>query len=130
MQTNMNLLKGKIREHGLTQSDVATRIGMDSSTFSRKVSADGLKFTVGEMHSIAAVLSLTNDECRDIFCPKTRNNARIGLGRLKEVNRSDSVRNLIYVAYCRCRMHCYEKKVRTPNGTQLMLLECVFSPLS
>lgn len=70
MQTNMNLLKGKIREHGLTQSDVATRIGMDSSTFSKKVSADGLKFTVGEMHSIAAVLSLTNDECRDIFLPE------------------------------------------------------------
>lgn len=70
MQTNMNILKGKIREHGLTQGDVAERIGMDSSTFSRKVSAAGLKFTVGEMHAIAAVLFLTNDECRDIFLPE------------------------------------------------------------
>lgn len=70
MKTNMNILKGKIREHGLTQGDVAKKIGMDSSTFSRKVSANGLKFTVGEMHAIAAVLSLTNDECRDIFLPE------------------------------------------------------------
>ena len=70
MQTNMNLLRGKIRENGLTQSDVAVKIGMDSSTFSRKVSSNGLKFTVGEMHSIANVLHLNNDECRDIFLPE------------------------------------------------------------
>ncbi len=70
MQTNMNLLRGKIRENGLAQSDVAVKIGMDPSTFSRKVSSKGLKFTVGEMHSIANVLHLSNDECRDIFLPE------------------------------------------------------------
>lgn len=70
MQTNMNLLRGKIREHGLTQGDVATKLGMDSSTFSRKISSDGLKFTVGEMHSIADVLHLNSEECRDIFLPE------------------------------------------------------------
>lgn len=70
MQTNMNLLRGKIREHGLTQGDVATKLGMDSSTFSRKISSDGLKFTVGEMHSIADVLHLSSEECRDIFLPE------------------------------------------------------------
>ncbi len=70
MQTNMNLLRGKIREHGLTQGDVAEKIGMDSSTFSRKISSEGLKFTVGEMHSIAIVLNLNNEECRDIFLPE------------------------------------------------------------
>lgn len=66
----MNLLRGKIREHGLTQGDVATKLGMDSSTFSRKISSDGLKFTVGEMHSIADVLHLNSEECRDIFLPE------------------------------------------------------------
>ena len=60
------------------------------------------------------------------FCPKTRNNARIGLDRLKEVNRSDSVRNLIYVAYCRCRMHCYEKK----SGHQMVPGLCFWSVCS
>lgn len=70
MRTNMNLLKGKLREHGYTQSEVAEKIGMDSSTFSRKVSAEGLKFTVGEMHAIARVLSLTSEECCDIFLPQ------------------------------------------------------------
>lgn len=67
METNMNMLRGKIRECGLTQCEVAAQIGMDSSTFSRKISAQGLKFTVGEMHSISAVLNLSNDECCKIF---------------------------------------------------------------
>lgn len=69
MQTNMNLLKGKIRERGLKQSEVADKIGVDSSTFSRKIAADGLKFTVGEMHQIADVLGLSSGECCDIFLP-------------------------------------------------------------
>lgn len=70
MQTNMNLLRGKIREHGLTQGEVAAKLGMDSSTFSRKISSNGLKFTVGEMHSIANVLQLSSEECCDIFLPE------------------------------------------------------------
>lgn len=70
MQTNMNLLRGKIRERGLTQRDVAAQLGIDSSTFSRKISSDGLKFTVGEMHSIADVLHLNSEECLDIFLPE------------------------------------------------------------
>lgn len=70
MQTNMNLLRGKIKELGFTQSDVAKKLNMDSSTFSRKISSDGLKFTVGEMHSIADVLHLNSEECCAIFLPE------------------------------------------------------------
>lgn len=56
MSTNMNLLRGKLKERGVTQQELAQKIGMDSSTLSRKLASDGLKFTVGEMHDIAANL--------------------------------------------------------------------------
>ena len=50
MSTNMNLLRGKLKERSMTQQELAHKIGMDSSTLSRKLASDGLKFTVGEMH--------------------------------------------------------------------------------
>lgn len=69
MSTNMDLLRGKIKECGFTQSDVAKKINMDESTFSRKICADGLKFTIGEMHQMANVLGLTKTDCKNIFLP-------------------------------------------------------------
>ena len=67
MSTNMNLLRGKLKERGVTQQELAQKIGMDSSTLSRKLASDGLKFTVGEMHDIAATLKLSANECKSIF---------------------------------------------------------------
>ena len=67
MSTNMNLLRGKLKERGVTQQELAQKIGMDSSTLSRKLASDGLEFTVGEMHDIAATLKLSANECRSIF---------------------------------------------------------------
>ena len=67
MSTNMNLLRGKLKERGVTQQELAQKIGMDSSTLSRKLASDGLKFTVGEMHDIAATLNLSANECKSIF---------------------------------------------------------------
>lgn len=67
MSTNMNLLKGKLRERGMTQQELACKIGMDPSTLSRKLASDGLKFTVGEMHEVAATLELSANECKAIF---------------------------------------------------------------
>lgn len=67
MHTDMAKLKGKITERSMTQEEVAEKIGIDSSTFSRKMKADGLTFTVGQMHKIANVLSLTNQEAVQIF---------------------------------------------------------------
>lgn len=67
MSTNMNLLRGKIKERNMTQEELASKIGMDSSTLSRKLASDGLKFTVGEMHEIAAALKLSSKDCRAIF---------------------------------------------------------------
>ena len=67
MSTNMNILRGKLRERGVTQQELAREIGMDSSTLSRKLASDGLKFTVGEMHDIAEALKLSANECKSIF---------------------------------------------------------------
>lgn len=67
MSTNMNLLKGKLKERGITQQELACKIGMDPSTLSRKFASDGLKFTVGEMHEIATTLELSATECKSIF---------------------------------------------------------------
>lgn len=69
METNMNLLKGKIKENCLTLAEVADRIGIDASTLHRKLNANGLTFTIGEMHAISDVLHLTADECKAIFLP-------------------------------------------------------------
>lgn len=67
MATNMDKLKGKLKENRLTQAELAQKIGMDASTLQRKLNSDGLKFTVGEVHDMAAVLKLTANECKQIF---------------------------------------------------------------
>lgn len=67
MSTDMNLLRGKLKERCMTQQELAKKIGVDSSTISRKLASDGLKFTVGEVHKIAEVLELSASECKDIF---------------------------------------------------------------
>lgn len=67
MHTDMAKLRGKIAEKSMTQEEVAAKIGIDSSTFSRKMKADGLSFTVGQMHKIVDVLSISPDEAIKIF---------------------------------------------------------------
>ena len=67
MSTNMNIRRGKLKERGVTQQELAQKIGMDYSTLSRKLASDGLKFTVGEMHDIAEALKLSANEFKSIF---------------------------------------------------------------
>lgn len=67
MRTNMDLLRGKMAEKHVGSEELATKIGVDASTFYRKMKNDGVKFTVGQMHKIVEVLSLTRDEASSIF---------------------------------------------------------------
>lgn len=67
MQTNINKLRGKIAEVGITNEAVAAALSVDYSTFYRKMKDDGLSFTVGQMHKLVDVLSLTADEAMAIF---------------------------------------------------------------
>lgn len=64
---NINKLKGKIVECGLNVSELAAIIGIDRTTFYRKMSAEGRNFTIKEVDSIAKELHLTCDEVNSIF---------------------------------------------------------------
>lgn len=67
MRTDIAKLKGKIVERAMTQEEVATKLGIDSSTFSRKMKAEGLSFTVEQMHKLVGILKLTPQEAVQIF---------------------------------------------------------------
>lgn len=67
MSTNMDALRGKMAERRISNDEMARRIGVDASTFYRKMKADGINFTVGQMHKIVEVLNLTNEEAAAIF---------------------------------------------------------------
>ena len=67
LATNMQLLRAKIVERRLTQEKVARSLGIDESTFSRKMKTDGMAFSIGEMHRIAEVLQLSAEDAQNIF---------------------------------------------------------------
>lgn len=67
MHVDKDSLKGKIVARGLTQEQVAVQIGMDRSTFSRKMQNNALNFSVGEMHRLCKILQLTSEEAKQIF---------------------------------------------------------------
>ncbi|PWM26741.1 MAG: phage repressor protein [Limosilactobacillus fermentum] len=65
---NANKLKGKIVENGLTVSELALKIGVDSSTMYRKISAkNGDKMLIREVKEIIEILHLTDEEAVSIF---------------------------------------------------------------
>lgn len=67
MSTNMDALRGKMVEKRINGEEMAQKIGVDTSTFYRKMKSDGMSFTVGQMHKIVEVLSLTHEEAVSIF---------------------------------------------------------------
>lgn len=67
MKTNMQKLRGKIVESGFTQEAIADTIGMNRSTFYRKMKSEGTSFTIGEVHKIVQIIQLSPQEAVDIF---------------------------------------------------------------
>ena len=67
MTVDIDLLRLKISESGMTIPDFSAAIGINPSTFYRKIDAGGLKFTVGQMHETSAILKLSKKESCDIF---------------------------------------------------------------
>ena len=51
----------------MTQEELAEKLGVDSSTFSRKMKADGLSFTVAQMQKLVEILNMTPQEAIQIF---------------------------------------------------------------
>lgn len=64
---NINKLKGKIVERGLTVEKLAEKIGVDRSTLYRKLAASGEPFTVKEANLICRALELDGQEAMAIF---------------------------------------------------------------
>lgn len=67
MQIDINRLKGKTVERGLTGTKVAAALGIDQSTYYRKLGEGGGSFTIYQAQKIADLLSLTPIECNEIF---------------------------------------------------------------
>ena len=67
MSTNMEVLRGKMEKCKISNEEMAKRLGIDPSTFYRKLKADGTTFTVGQMHKIVEVLGLEPEEATAIF---------------------------------------------------------------
>lgn len=64
---NVNKLRGKIVENGMSIPELAANIGIDKATFYRKLNTNGENFTIKEADLIAKGLSLNRDEVNDIF---------------------------------------------------------------
>lgn len=64
---NMKKLKLKLKEKGLSVEDVSKTMGINRSTFYRKIKNDGETFTVGDIDKLSRVLGLQVDEINEIF---------------------------------------------------------------
>lgn len=64
---NINKLKGKIVENGLTVATLAEKIGVDRATLYRKMSNNGETMLVRDANNIVSALNLTPDEAVAIF---------------------------------------------------------------
>ncbi len=65
---NTNMLKGKLRENGLTQEDMAAKMGVSLSRFNAKVNArQGAEFSLGELRAMKGLLGLTGKQMEQIF---------------------------------------------------------------
>ena len=67
MVVNVQRLRGKIVEKSNTQELVADAMGMNRTTFYRKMKNGGNGFTVGDIHKMITCIPLTKEEAIDIF---------------------------------------------------------------
>lgn len=67
MVVNIQRLRGKIIEKENTQESVADAMGMNRTTFYRKMKNGGNGFTIGDIHNMIMCIPLTKEEAIDIF---------------------------------------------------------------
>lgn len=65
MHTDVQKLKGKIVEKGMTNEGLAAKIGIDRATLHRRITNDNLK--IRDVQRMCEVLSLTPQEAICIF---------------------------------------------------------------
>ena len=65
---NIRLLKAKLKERGMTQEEAAKALGIDPSTFNRKINnKNGNVITVREAEKMSALLLIPKSELSNIF---------------------------------------------------------------
>lgn len=64
---NINKLRGKIVEKGMSVEELAKRINMDKSTLYRKLGKSGDSFLIKEADKIVEALELDREEAINIF---------------------------------------------------------------
>ena len=64
---NVKKLKEKISEAKLTVEEVSAAIGIDPSTYYRKLGTEGENFTVSQAKRLASLLNLSGADASDIF---------------------------------------------------------------
>jgi len=64
---NVQALKAKILSCGYNIVEFSDKVGIDRSTFYRRLDKDGNNFTIEEALRIKEVLSLTDSEAYSIF---------------------------------------------------------------
>lgn len=84
MQMNTAKLKGKMVERGYSSETLAKAIGIDTSTFYRKMKAQGIMFTLGQMQGMTKILNLTREEACDIFLCQNSHKREISQNDTKE----------------------------------------------
>ena len=62
-------LKMRMSAQGITVSDLAKILGIDESTYYRRMSNDGDTFTVGEVQKIVETLRISKRDATAIFLP-------------------------------------------------------------
>lgn len=67
VNVNINKLKGKIVENGLTVAVLAEKMGINHATLYRKMSNNGETMLVKDANAIVSALNLTADEAVAIF---------------------------------------------------------------
>ena len=67
MGDNGVMLREYLKDRHISIDQIAERIGMDRTTFYRKVKENGAKFTIAEVRRIVKELNMTDSEAIDIF---------------------------------------------------------------
>lgn len=64
---NINKLRGKIIENGLSVKDLADKLEIDRSTLYRKMNSEGDTMTISDAEKISKILNLSLEEVNSIF---------------------------------------------------------------
>lgn len=62
-------VKRRISGAGLTVKEVASALGIDESTYYRKMANEGKTFNIDQIQALTDILGLTKQEAREIFLP-------------------------------------------------------------